>query len=127
MRMGERGDRDPGHLLSRCHVAAAELGLPAEAVVLVRQALENLARECGPGAGSDRVTPAALCAGLLRCDVTPERSAEQLRGVGLYTSELVGRVVGWLAADGVIRPRPGESPADYRGQFDLTGPAFRDS
>lgn len=117
--MGSRGSSEQSHLLGRCHVAAAELGTSAEAVILVRLALENLAQALGPEVTSDRVSAAALCDGLLKCDITPERAAAQLHRVGLTTSEQVGRVVEWLVADGIIRPRDGESAADYRGRFDV--------
>jgi hypothetical protein len=115
---------DPIYLLTRCEAAATDLGLSRDAVVLVRLVLENLARELGPDAGSDQVTAAMLCEGLLRCDTTLDDSAEQLRRTGIESSETVGRIVEWLVRDRLIRPRKNESQSDYRGLFDLR--AYRD-
>ena len=110
---------DPAQLLERCRVAAADLGVPFDAVILVRLVLESLTRAQEPWAGSDQISAVTLCEGLLRCDATAECSADQLRRVGIDSSEVVGRIVDWLVRDRIIRPRADDSEGDYRGLFDL--------
>ena len=117
--METHGMSDRADVLARCRVAAAELGIAVDAVVLVRLALETLTRRLGPGATSVQVSAAMLCEGLLRCEATPDLSRQQLVGAGVHSSECVGRIVAWLAQDSIIRPRPGESAANYFGFFDF--------
>lgn len=110
---------DRADILTRCHVAAAELGMPVDAVVLVRLVPETLTRKLGPAATSVQVSAAMLCEGLLRCEATHDSSKQQLVAAGVHSSECVGRIVAWLAQDGIIRPRSGESAANYHGIFDF--------
>src|SRR5262245_47545265 len=84
---------DPIHLLGRCRVAAKDLRVSPDAVMLVRLILENLTRALGPDGRSSHISAAQLCENLLRCDATAERSADQLRRIGIESSETVGRIV----------------------------------